>query len=316
MKLDELRKLADFSGRSTPPSQEEIARFLAEHHIDPENLYQEIEMTGRYVDTHRDTTYTSGNVDLHSHSFYEVLYCRTTCGAEYLVGTERYRLQKGDIIMISPGVSHRPILPEQMPVPYRRDVIWMSQEFVQNLLNAFPGYRDKFAASATLLRTAGTGWEYLGELFQNGVNEAERRENFWEAAVVGNTTLLMSQLFRAIYSGEMSALKAEKPELLDQVMGFIEVHLAEHITLAETARHFYVSESTVSQLFRKRMGVSFYRFVTQRRLIAAKTLILDGLPLEEVNERVGYVDYSTFYRAFRQEFGISPRQFRSSTKKN
>ena len=58
------------------------------------------------------------------------------------------------------------------------------------------------------------------------------------------------------------------------------------------------------------MGVSFYRCVTQRRLIAAKALILDGHPLENVGQQVGFSDYSSFYRAFKQEYGIPPRQYR------
>jgi len=57
------------------------------------------------------------------------------------------------------------------------------------------------------------------------------------------------------------------------------------------------------------MGVSIYRYITQRRLIAAKTLIGQKMPMEEIARQVGFSDYSTFYRAFKQEFGISPRQF-------
>ena len=62
------------------------------------------------------------------------------------------------------------------------------------------------------------------------------------------------------------------------------------------------------------MGVSFYRCLTQRRLIAAKTLIGENVPMEEVSRRVGFSDYSSFYRAFRQEFGISPQQYRAIRK--
>ena len=58
------------------------------------------------------------------------------------------------------------------------------------------------------------------------------------------------------------------------------------------------------------MGVSFYRCVTQRRLISAKSFIEQEIPLEDVGRRVGFSDYSTFYRAFKKEFGISPRQYR------
>ena len=59
------------------------------------------------------------------------------------------------------------------------------------------------------------------------------------------------------------------------------------------------------------MGISFYRCVTQRRLIAAKKLIEADISLESTAEQVGFSDYSTFYRAFKQEYGISPRQYRS-----
>ena len=84
-------------------------------------------------------------------------------------------------------------------------------------------------------------------------------------------------------------LPPEKAELLDQVMAYVEQHLAERITLAEVARQFYVSESTITQAFRKRMDVSFYRCVTQRRLIAAKALIERGILLEAVAEQVASV---------------------------
>ena len=80
--------------------------------------------------------------------------------------------------------------------------------------------------------------------------------------------------------------------------------------MADTAQRFYVSESKIGQTFREQMGVSFHRCVTQRRLIAAKNLIAEGVGLEQLCEQVGFSDYSTFYRAFKQEFGISPRQYK------
>jgi len=58
------------------------------------------------------------------------------------------------------------------------------------------------------------------------------------------------------------------------------------------------------------MKVSFYHFVTQRRLISAKTLILDGVSAETASAKVGFGDYSTFYRAFKREYGISPMEYR------
>jgi AraC-like DNA-binding protein len=247
---------------------------------------------------------------LHSHNFYEFLYCNSTGGVEYLVGADRYRLQRGDVILIPPGISHCPLVPEQLTEPYRRDVLWISPEMIDQLEEIIPAQERMNALESRLLRTAGTRWEFIGEMFHHGVREFEGREPGWEEIVLGNTIQILVYLRRAIKDRSASPLIAEKPELLDQVLAYVETHLAERITLGDIAKHFWVSQSTISQVFRNKMGVSFYRCVTQRRLIAAKSLIIEGLPLEAVGQRVGFSDYSSFYRAFKQEFGISPRQFR------
>lgn len=311
MKLSELRDV--FQNQPYPRTfqdQERLLAALREAGVDPGEFYQEMEMESRYVDTHRDTSFSNASLNLHSHSFYEFLYCCNTCGVEYLVGTRRYRLQKGDVIFVSPGVSHRPILPEQMTEPYRREVLWISQEFAQLIQSQYSHIQSENPPATNLVRTAGTKWEFLADLFHTGVREAEERKFGWEAAVMGNSMLLLSYLSRAFRELSAAPLRAEKPELLDRALDYIEEHLADKLTLADTARHFYVSESTVSHLFQQKLGVSFYRCVTQRRLIAAKELIFQSMPMDQVSRQVGFRDYSSFYRAFRQEYGISPQQFR------
>ena len=317
MKLSEVRRITEEMTRIAPAERENaLQKLLYSLGVDPENLYQELEMESKLVDTHQDTSFSNNHVSLHSHTFFEILCCRNTCGAEYLVGSDRYRLQKGDIILVPPGVSHRPLLPDQMNEPYIRDVLWLSPEFIRMLKESFPEDDLHQLRDIHLLRTAGTQWDFLGEKIRQGVLEAEKRDIGWQAAVVANTIHLIVQLRRAVLNRTAGEMKAEKPELLDQVMAYIEQNLSGKITLTEVSRHFYVSESTVSQLFRKKMGVSFYRCVTQRRLISAKNLIHTDTPLETVAELTGFSDYSTFYRAFKGEFGISPRQYRLQYAKN
>ena len=81
----------------------------------------------------------------------------------------------------------------------------------------------------------------------------------------------------------------------------------------ETAKHFLISKSTLSKLFQNRLGISFYRFVTQRRLINAKLRIEAGESLDKLGVSCGFNDYATFYRAFKKEYGLSPREYQKLT---
>ena len=102
-----------------------------------------------------------------------------------------------------------------------------------------------------------------------------------------------------------------KSSMMEQIAAFVDDHLQEKITLKTIAAHCGVSISTVTQLFQKRSDTTFHNFVTLRRMIMAEKLIGEGVPLEQAGKQVGYQDHSTFYRAFRSHFGVSPREFRS-----
>ena len=309
MKLSIVRELSKrFSPPTTQEETQKILKTLRAEGIDFQNFYQELEMSEPFVETHRDVSYSNTQLNLHSHIFYELLFCCNDCGAEYLVGTDRYRLRRGDIVFVPPGISHRPLLADTLTEPYERYVLWLSQDFVDDFTARIaPG--GKTISYGTLLRTGGTKWELLGELFRRGVWESENRAPGWQAAVYGNTITLLTLMGRSLQEHTASVPKAEKPELLNGVLAYIEMHMGEKITLEDTAKHFYVSVSTITQLFRQKLGTSFYHCVTQHRLIAAKVLIGEGMLLEEVSRTVGFADYSSFYRAFKKEYGITPRQF-------
>lgn len=311
VKMDEIRKQHPHLQRPTDPAQKQaLAEYLLTKGIDLNNSYQELEMSSRYVDAHRDSSFSNSMVQLHSHTFYEILCCTSACGAEYLVGSRRYRLQKGDIVFVAPGVSHRPILPEQMPESYDRDVMWLSPEFLQILARNSPELLTDQPRRTDLLRTADSQWAFLPELLHNSVLECEIRLPGWQSVVLGNALAVVTHLSRAFRDKHAVPPKAEKPELLDRFVDFVETHYRERINLTDVARCFYVSESTVSHLFKEKMGVSFHRCLTQRRLIAAKERIKAGETLENVAAQVGFSDYSSFFRAFKKEYGISPRQYR------
>ncbi len=306
MKLDQVQLLYEFQEKD-PVS---IHNELLTRGIDFSNIYQELEMSSRFVDTHMDISFGDIPVNLHSHSYHEIVYVLSNSGTQYLVGTKRYQLQRGDIIFVPPGIGHKPLFPSELAEPYKRIVLWISTDFIEGLKYIYPEYKPKFTEQVLLLRTIGTPWESIGTYFHIGLKEAKEKKEGWQFALCGNTIQLLIACLRVLSEPATQPMKSEKPELLDDVVSYIESHLHEKITLADTAQRFFVSESTIGQTFQKKMHVSFYHYVTQRRLIAAKSMITTEDSLDTLSAKVGFSDYSTFYRAFKKEFGISPKDYR------
>lgn len=282
------------------------------------DMYQQLEMNHKNVEAFREEGKCGMSTPVHSHRFMELICCRSSIGSECIIGPEHYPLRQGDIILVPPGVSHAILMPEDPLVQKRHYVLWISVEFMTQLAEEFPFFGHYPLKSGTLIHTAGTAWEYLELYFRSIVEEWEHKSPGWEPVMVSTTVLLLSHLNRAVTAVPVSQNASEKQDLLNQLLTYVEANLSERITLEETADRFWISTTTLSALFSKKMGISFYQYVLQRRLRQARDLICQGVPIENVAARVGFSDYSAFYRAFRREYGASPRQYRKnfSSEKN
>ena len=310
MKLTELMQQIQSASGSTP-NMMALKQQCDALGINLETIYQELEMNSAYADSHRDISREPGLVRLHSHSFFELIYCISADNIQYILGSERYRLQRGDIIWIPPGVSHCPLFPGSMKMPYERIVLWVNAERMMEFFHRWPELNlHENLSRHRLLRTAGmTRERELREAFHRGCRESEKRLPGWEAALYGNTNLLLTLLLRTM-SGRGEQPLREKTELLDELLYFVSEHLQERITVSDTARKLHVSESTVTHLCSRRLGLSFYRYVTQQRLDRARQLMLECADLSTVAEKAGFCDYTAFFRAFKQEYGLSPSEYR------
>lgn len=284
----------------------------AEHYPYKLGLYHNDELAPDYVQTHREIDYDPVQIPLHSHKFFELAYVRKCGDMAYSIGAKQYQLKEGDILLIPPNTLHGAVLTGQLQPRFVRDVLWLSPHFLNRMSLMAPGKRLYRTEEPIIFRTAGTRWEFLGRFFQNGITEREQRLYGWESMIVSNTMLLWAQLVRALLDSSVPILKEEKADLIFLITDYIENNLSEKITLENTSEAFEISKSTITQSFRKKLGISFYSYVTHRRLLVAKSLISRGVKLETVGKQVGFAEYSAFYRAFMKEFGISPKDYRDN----
>ena len=60
--------------------------------------------------------------------------------------------------------------------------------------------------------------------------------------------------------------------------------------------------------FKEETGYTIGNYVTMKRLRYARELILGGMPVTQACFECGFQSYSTFSRAYKKNFGISPTQ--------
>ena len=275
-------------------------------------LYQELEMDSDYVDVHEVISYGKETVTLHSHRFWEIIYVKSG-DLQYLLGNTRYQLCADHMVIIPPGMSHRPLFTSENTIPYQRIVIWINDTFAQNIIQMIQALEPLHllkSHSQYVLHPNGSVQLQLEKICESLLYEKSQSRIGNEISCVGMTTQLFGLFCRAAYLSNTSQILPEKTSLLDEILHYIETHLSDTISLTSIAEQFLISQSAISHMFKKQMDVSFYQVVIQRRLIESKNLILTGIPMKEIPDRCGFSDYSTFYKAFVKEYGISPKQYK------
>ena len=96
-----------------------------------------------------------------------------------------------------------------------------------------------------------------------------------------------------------------------RVLDYIDQNLEEEFTVNDLAQVAYLSAFHFARMFSATMGMPPQRYVSQRRLDAAKKMIGVGkLPLSEIAFRSGFSSQASFTRAFRRATNMTPGEFR------
>lgn len=320
MKRSELIRLSRLAdglehGSFTPA---EILSMLKRANIRGENFYREIEMDSQLIEVWCGSDPFNDMETVHSHTFYEIICC-VAGKVQYLLGAACQPVYPGDILIIPPGVSHRrmPFAAERKHSSYTRYGMWVNAAHFAQLTHFFPEITLP-RNTPYILRAEQAEAYGLKEYLLRAWGELERDMPLCSAAIYGESILFLTNLCRALHDEPLQKRLPPphtETELLDRILIFIDANLQKRITLAELENRFFVSKSYISHQFQYKIGVSFYQYVTQRRLIFAKALIEEGKTMEQVGRLSGFSGYSNFYRAFKGEYGITPSDYRAMVRK-
>ena len=90
------------------------------------------------------------------------------------------------------------------------------------------------------------------------------------------------------------------------LLQYLNLHLADPLTIDELAARFYISKYHMMRRFRQETGYSVHGYLTEKRLLLARQLLGRGCTPAEAAVQAGYQDYSTFSRAYKKQFGHGP----------
>lgn len=251
-------------------------------------------------------------VDIHSHSYYE-FYFFLEGDVEMQIGETMYPVRYGDIMLIPPHLSHRPIIKSQ-DTPYRRFVFWISQEYCNHLLQSSPDY-------AYIMQYVEIERHYIFHTDQITFNtvqskllrllEEMRSQKFGrDAQIAVCINDLVLSLNRLAYEQNTPNRKNPEYMLYQQLEAYIEEHVEEDLSLETLAKKFFVSKYHIAHVFKDNIGLSIHQYITKKRLNLCKEAISGQMSITEAYHLYGFGDYSSFYRAFKKEYGISPKDYR------
>lgn len=93
---------------------------------------------------------------------------------------------------------------------------------------------------------------------------------------------------------------------------YVDLHFTEYdMCLTKLAQHFQCSSSKIQKAFSKEFDSSVSVYIEQKRMTLANQLLLSGEDtVIEVANKCGFVNESTFYKAYRRVFGHTPKSLK------
>ena len=244
--------------------------------------------------------------DFHFHEFDKIVVLFSGA-VTYMVEGESCRMEPGDIVLVPHHTIHKAEIDRS--VQYDRVIIYLDSKYIDRaapesgLLGCFHAAdrERRYILSPSADENAQLQ-RLLSEL------EASLEDGEFGAEVMQNARLmqLLVQVNRvSLRGGSVRAVPPGDPKI-EAVLSYINENLSGELTVEALAERAFMSRYHFMRLFKAQTGDTVHGYIRQKRLLRAAQLIREGVPATKAASECGFRDYSTFSRAFRDTFSISP----------
>lgn len=130
-----------------------------------------------------------------------------------------------------------------------------------------------------------------------------RQEENWEISFKKNIHQLAEDISRFALFGSH--------ELIQSICRDILLNIENNISLEMFAEQYHISKTYLSYLFKKEVGNSFVKYVTEVKIARAKVLLnTSDIKIYEISSRLGFEDSEYFSRIFKSVAGVTPTVYR------
>ncbi len=250
------------------------------------------------------------SADMHFHDFIELHYV-TRGTTRVQIQDVTFTAQPGDFFFYTPNQLHNNVY-EEGEEPYERYVLWICVNYLRSLSSGNSDILYFFSQPGHNVMRFGLSEQKLV------------REQFDKIQRIQYDTKFGTDLLKNAYITELLVTVArlveqkgssyntsfvKKNDLISRVDAYIQDHISEKISISDLAEHAFLSKSRFCDQFKSSTGITIHRYITYQRLMRVRDIVLSGGSLTEAYMQCGFGDYSSFYRAFKAEFGVSPRDY-------
>ncbi len=253
----------------------------------------------------------SGTYKSHIHTCYEFIYITEGC-CIYTIEGQGYFVMSGDIIFTRPGEMHSFSFPE--PCTFSRHFMHIYPGFISEMPKLSQAFQNKQNCKKHFISSFIVEKYKLNRIFENLKQYSDISDPETEMIAYACAIELMAKTMKIMRSENTDEQRTIPNENIYKVMQYINSHFQEDITLDMISDTVGLSKYHMSRLFKKNVGMTLSAYINMSRIRAAKNLLIKGKKAKDIFKECGFNDYSNFYRVFVKFVGVSPDEFKKSTR--